>query len=77
MASGNAVGVVIYTGKDTRCVMNTSQPVSKVGLLDKEVNFLTKLLFIFLLGLTVALMVLKVSSTLTVPLYGSGTVKFE
>ncbi|XP_063714834.1 probable phospholipid-transporting ATPase IIA isoform X3 [Symsagittifera roscoffensis] len=59
VASGSATGCVVYTGTDTRSVMNTSQPQSKVGLLDNEVNFLTKLLFIFLLGLTIALMILK------------------
>lgn len=31
IASGTAVGVVIYTGSETRSVMNTSQPASKVG----------------------------------------------
>ncbi len=30
IASGNVIGVVIYTGKETRSEMNTSQPVSKV-----------------------------------------------
>ncbi|XP_075263980.1 putative phospholipid-transporting ATPase IIA isoform X2 [Convolutriloba macropyga] len=59
VASGSCVGCVVYTGTDTRCVMNTSQPASKVGLLDMEVNFLTKLLFIFLMGLTLTLMLMK------------------
>ena len=30
VASGTAVGLVIYTGPETRSVMNTSQPKSKV-----------------------------------------------
>ncbi len=30
LASGCAVGVVIYTGADTRSVMNTTTPSSKV-----------------------------------------------
>lgn len=30
LASGTAVGVVIYTGSETRSVMNTSTPRSKV-----------------------------------------------
>ena len=63
LASGSSVGVVVYTGQDTRSVMNTSKPISKIGLLDVEVNFLTKLLFIFLLGLTISLMILKVTAT--------------
>lgn len=32
VASGTALGVVIYTGAETRSVMNTSQPSSKVRL---------------------------------------------
>ncbi|CAG8437521.1 7140_t:CDS:10 [Diversispora eburnea] len=42
LASGTAIGFVIYTGKDTRAVMNTGNPVTKVGLLDKEINNLSK-----------------------------------
>ena len=30
VASGTALGLVIYTGPETRSVMNTSQPKSKV-----------------------------------------------
>jgi phospholipid-translocating ATPase len=42
IASGSALGVVVYTGSETRSVMNNSQPRSKVGLLDMEINQLTK-----------------------------------
>lgn len=42
LASGSAVGFVIYTGKDTRAVMNTNHPKTKVGLLDWEINRLAK-----------------------------------
>ena len=42
VASGSALGVVVYTGSETRSVMNNSQPRSKVGLLDLEINQLTK-----------------------------------
>ena len=31
LASGTALGVVVYTGRETRSVMNTSQPQSKTG----------------------------------------------
>lgn len=47
MAAGTATGIVIYTGSETRSVMNNSQPRSKVGLLDMEINGLTKVLFFF------------------------------
>ncbi|CAB1330051.1 unnamed protein product, partial [Coregonus sp. 'balchen'] len=45
IASGTVVGLVIYTGKELRSVMNTSNPRHKVGLFDLEVNCLTKILF--------------------------------
>jgi len=42
LASGRAVGLVLYTGTDTRPAMNTSQPRTKVGLLELELNRLSK-----------------------------------
>jgi len=59
VASGTAVGLVIYTGSDTRSVMNTSQPSSKIGLLDLEINNLTKLLFLAVLILSLVMVILK------------------
>eukprot|EP01132_Coremiostelium_polycephalum_P008025 gene8025-9870_t len=45
IASGNIIGCAVYTGRETRCVMNTSTPSTKVGLLDIELNTLSKVLF--------------------------------
>jgi len=42
LAAGSAVGFVIYTGSETRAVMNTSHPETKMGLLDLEINKLAK-----------------------------------
>lgn len=42
LAAGTAVGFVVYTGPETRAVMNTSHPETKVGLLDLEINKLAK-----------------------------------
>lgn len=42
LAAGSAVGFVIYTGAETRAVMNTSHPQTKVGLLDLEIESLAK-----------------------------------
>ncbi|KDE04200.1 phospholipid-translocating ATPase [Microbotryum lychnidis-dioicae p1A1 Lamole] len=44
LAAGSAVGMAVYTGKETRAVMNTSQPGTKTGLLDDEINRLAKIL---------------------------------
>lgn len=51
VASGTAVGIIVYSGPECRAIMNNSKPSSKCGLIDIEVNQLTKLLF----GATVAL----------------------
>ncbi|KAJ8041253.1 putative phospholipid-transporting ATPase IIB [Holothuria leucospilota] len=59
VASGRALGVVIYTGRETRSVMNTSHPVSKIGLLDLEVNDQTKILFLLTVALAVSMTVLR------------------
>ena len=42
LAAGSAIGFVVYTGAETRAVMNTSHPKTKVGLLDIEINRLAK-----------------------------------
>ncbi|CCO30161.1 phospholipid-translocating ATPase [Rhizoctonia solani AG-1 IB] len=42
LAAGSAIGMVVYTGKETRAVMNTSHPETKVGLLDLEINRVAK-----------------------------------
>nr|XP_053768301.1 probable phospholipid-transporting ATPase IIB isoform X4 [Desmodus rotundus] len=59
VASGTVVGVVIYTGRETRSVMNTSNPKNKVGLLDIELNQLTKALFLALVALSVVMVALQ------------------
>ena len=83
LASGTAYGAIIYTGRETRSVMNTSQPQNKVsstfhfisiqlinkyrlkfslfkfGLLDKEINNLTKLLFLSVVLLSAMMVALK------------------
>ncbi|KAG8192507.1 hypothetical protein JTE90_018029 [Oedothorax gibbosus] len=59
IASGTAVGIVIYTGSETRSVMNNSEPRSKVGLTDLELNQQTKVLFAAVIGLALVMMALK------------------
>ncbi|XP_071038422.1 probable phospholipid-transporting ATPase IIA isoform X3 [Parasteatoda tepidariorum] len=59
VASGTAIGIVIYTGSETRSVMNNSEPRSKVGLTDLELNQQTKVLFAAVIGLALVMMALK------------------
>lgn len=42
LAAGSAVGLVTYTGKETRAVLNTSEPETKMGTLEQEVNKMAK-----------------------------------
>lgn len=55
LAAGQAIGLVIYTGTETRAVMNTSYPQTKTSLLDLEINQLAKILCIVTLSLSIAL----------------------
>ncbi|KAG7458280.1 hypothetical protein MATL_G00236500 [Megalops atlanticus] len=59
VASGTVIGVVIYTGKETRSVLNTSHAKNKVGLLDMELNRLTKALFLAQVVLSVVMVALQ------------------
>ena len=58
LASDTIIGLVMYTGKETRSVLNTSTPATKVGILDTEINRFTILLCIFQLLLGFSLVVL-------------------
>ncbi|KAI0758873.1 aminophospholipid-transporting P-type ATPase [Fomes fomentarius] len=59
LAAGSAVGFVVYTGSETRAVMNTSHPETKVGLLDSEINNLAKILCAVTFALSVVLVALN------------------
>ncbi|EGU11020.1 Protein transporter [Rhodotorula toruloides ATCC 204091] len=55
LAAGNAFGIVVYTDPEVRAIMNTSQPGTKVGLLDHEINRLAKILCAVTFALSVIL----------------------
>ena len=59
LTSGKVLAMVIYVGPEMRIVMNSRSPRSKVGKLDLEINFLTKILFVVLLSLSVAVVAMK------------------
>ncbi|KAF8900131.1 aminophospholipid-transporting P-type ATPase [Gymnopilus junonius] len=59
LAAGSAVGFVIYTGSETRAVMNTSHPETKMGLLDLEINRLSKILCAVTFALSLVLVALN------------------
>ncbi|GAA95919.1 uncharacterized protein L969DRAFT_84487 [Mixia osmundae IAM 14324] len=59
LAAGQAIGFIVYTGQETRAVMNTSNPETKTGLLDLEINKLAKILCIVTFALSVSLVALN------------------
>ncbi|ELT89087.1 hypothetical protein CAPTEDRAFT_193806 [Capitella teleta] len=59
VACGTCLGLVVYTGSETRSVMNTSKPSVKIGLIDEEINAMTKWLFFMMVLLSLLMMVLK------------------
>ena len=59
LAAGSAIGLVVYTGKETRAVMNTSHPSTKMGILDLEVNKMSKILCAFTFALSVGMVALN------------------
>ncbi len=48
VASQKVIGIVIYTGKETRAKMNLSRPKVKIGILDKELNKSNFYLFVIM-----------------------------
>ncbi|KAL8674351.1 MAG: hypothetical protein Q9168_001211 [Polycauliona sp. 1 TL-2023] len=58
-SNATVLAVVVYTGSQTRQAMSTSPPRSKTGLLDCEINNLTKILCALTLSLSVILVALE------------------
>ena len=59
VASMKVIGIVIYTGKETRARMNSSSPKMKIGILDQELNKSNFYLFIIMLILSLFLASMK------------------
>ncbi|KAI0225427.1 putative aminophospholipid-translocase [Massospora cicadina] len=59
LASGKAVGLVVYTGSETRAALNTFHPRTKVGLIDLEINRLAKILCLVTFGISLLLIALN------------------
>lgn len=59
LAAGEAVGLVVYTGRETRIQMNARSPRTKVGKTDEEINLLSVLLFCFVMVLASSNLILS------------------
>jgi len=55
VASQKIIGIIIYTGKETRARMNSSTPKVKIGILDDELNKTNVYLFFIMLFLSLLL----------------------
>ena len=55
VASMKVIGIVIYTGKETRARMNSSTPKNKIGILDQELNRANVYLFFIMFALALIL----------------------
>ena len=53
------LGMIIYTGPETRAVLNTSTPQTKVGLIEQELNRMTKVLCLIVIALAFSLVAMK------------------
>ncbi|KAG5980935.1 hypothetical protein E4U55_003469 [Claviceps digitariae] len=58
-SQGTTLAVILYTGPQTRSALSTSPSRSKAGLLEYEINSLTKILCVLTLALSVVLVALE------------------
>lgn len=59
VASGSILAIVMYTGSDTKSVLNANEPCSKLALSDVELNRLGKLLFLMTFVLSGVMIICK------------------
>lgn len=59
LTNGTAFGLVIYVGKETRISMGSSTARTKFGIVDMEINTISKILFLILIFLTVSFITLQ------------------
>lgn len=57
-SAGHVIAVVVYAGKETRAEMNSNQSTTKVGKIDLEINWLSKLLCSFMVAMSFGIVAL-------------------
>ncbi len=57
LTAGKIYALVLYTGKENRMSLNSEVPRTKIGKLDRELNYLSKLLFAFLMFISIVLVI--------------------
>ena len=68
LTNGEILGLVIYIGNETRVAMGGSTPRTKVGILDMEINFLSKVLFLIMVGMTAMMLLLQGTERKYIPI---------
>jgi len=58
-SNSTTLAAIVYTGPETRAALSTSRSRSKTGLLEKEINNLTKILCVLTFSLSIALVALQ------------------
>lgn len=58
-SNSTTLAAIIYTGPETRAALSTSRSRSKTGLLEREINNLTKILCVLTFSLSIALVALQ------------------
>lgn len=59
LTNGTVIGLVVYIGRETRISMGSSSARTKNGIIDLEINLLSKLLFFLLFLMTVLFILLQ------------------
>lgn len=59
LTNGTVIGLVVYVGRETRISMGGSSARTKFGILDFEINFLSKVLFLIMVLLTGGFLLLQ------------------
>jgi phospholipid-translocating ATPase len=57
-SQGYILGMVVYTGKETRTMMNEREASTKNGKLEHELNRLAKILFCFMIFISFGIVIL-------------------
>lgn len=68
LTNGVAFGLVLYVGKETRISMGGSSARTKFGILDMEINLLSKILFGIMVILTGIFILLQQTELTYVPI---------
>jgi phospholipid-translocating ATPase len=58
-SNGYILAMVVYTGKETRAIMNEREPATKYGKIENELNQISKLLFLFMVILSVGIVAMN------------------